>query len=269
VDGQVHVGQPPGHRVGFLAEDGDVGLAAVVAFDELFGLNEHAAGAAAGIVDAAGIGLDHLDQHADDGARRVELAAQLTLGLGELAEKVFLHAAESIAGAAPLVLEPDACDQVDQRLHLLRRDAAAGIITRELVLEVRVVALDGDDGVVDQRGDFGPGGLVLDVRPARLGRDPEDALGEVLIAAFQERFLLFAGDAVLFQLGLELIAPGFERIRDVSIHLIAWSGSIVLWHQLPARQNHPGSSLFRTSHNAEKRSGKYFGFMLARYRTNT
>src|SRR3546814_9758296 len=37
----------------------------------------------------------------------------------------------------------------------------------------RVVALDGEDGVVDQGGNIGTRGLVLQVGPARLGWHPE------------------------------------------------------------------------------------------------
>ena len=68
-----------------------------VRLDELLGLHEHAARAAAGVVDATFVGFEHLDQQADDRARRVELAAELAFGLGELAEEVFVDAAEDVA----------------------------------------------------------------------------------------------------------------------------------------------------------------------------
>jgi hypothetical protein len=42
-DGEVHVRQPPGGRVGLLAEDGDVGLLPAVGLDEALRLHEHAA----------------------------------------------------------------------------------------------------------------------------------------------------------------------------------------------------------------------------------
>ena len=126
-----------------------------VGLDEAFRLHEHAAGAAAGVVDAALVGLEHLDQQPHDAARREELAAELALGLGELAEEVLVDAAERVAGLGAVALEADVGDQVDQPLQLLRRDAAAGVVARQLALEVRVVALDGEDGVVDQRGDVG------------------------------------------------------------------------------------------------------------------
>jgi len=106
-------------------------------------------------------------------------------------------------------------DQVDQPLHLFRRDAAAGVVAWQFALEVWVVALDGEDGIVDQGGDVRPRGLVLEVLPARLGRHPEHPLGGVLVAAFQQAFQLRAGDAVGFQFGLELVPARGERIGDV------------------------------------------------------
>ena len=67
-DGQVHLAETPGGGVGLLAVDGDVGAVAAVLLDELLGLDEHAARTAAGIVDAALVGLDHLHQQADHDA---------------------------------------------------------------------------------------------------------------------------------------------------------------------------------------------------------
>ena len=135
-------------------------------FHEALGLHEHAGRAAAGVVDAALVGFEHLDQQPHDAARREELAAELALGLGELAEEVLVDAAERVAGFGAVALEADVGDQLDQPLHLLRRDAATGVVARQLALEVRVVALDSEDGVVDQRGDVGLRGLVLEVLPA-------------------------------------------------------------------------------------------------------
>ena len=60
-DGQVHVGQAPGGVVGLLAVDADVAQAAPVLLDEALAAHEHAARTAAGVVDAAPIGRQHLD----------------------------------------------------------------------------------------------------------------------------------------------------------------------------------------------------------------
>src|SRR5947207_15908787 len=76
----------------------DVAELAAMGFDEFLRLHEHAAGTAAGIVDAAFVGSEHLDQEANDALRSVELSAFLALRAGELAEEVFVDAAEQIDG---------------------------------------------------------------------------------------------------------------------------------------------------------------------------
>ena len=215
VDGQVHVGQAPRGGVGLLAVDGDVARVAAVGFDELVGLHEHAARAATGVVDAVLVGFEHFDEDADDAARRIELAAELAFGLGELAEEVFVDAAESVARLAVSALEADVGDEVDEALHLDGLDAAAGVVAGELVLETGIVALDGEDGVVDQGRYVGACGPILEVMPAGLGGHPEDALGGVLVAVFEQLVEVLPLDAVLCQLFPQLDTAGLERIRDV------------------------------------------------------
>ena len=94
-DGEVHLGQPPGGVVRLLAVDGDVADACRrAASTNSSDCTNMPAGAAAGVVDAALVGLEHLDQQLDHAARRVELAALLALGAGELREEVLVDAAE-------------------------------------------------------------------------------------------------------------------------------------------------------------------------------
>ena len=112
-DREVHLGEPPGGVVRLLAVDRDVAELAGVRFDELLALHEHAAGAAARIVDAALVGRQHLDQHADDVRRRIELAAALAFGAGEAGEEIFVDAAEGVLGAVGRSAESDIADQID------------------------------------------------------------------------------------------------------------------------------------------------------------
>ncbi len=69
---------------------------------EFGGLYEHAARAAAWVVDATVIGFDDLDQCSYDAGGRVELAGVLALGLGELGQAVLVGASQDIAGVALL-----------------------------------------------------------------------------------------------------------------------------------------------------------------------
>ena len=125
---QIHHRQPPGRGVGLLAVDGDVADPAAVDLDELLALDEHAAGAAAGVVDAALVGGEHLDQHADDAAGRVELAALLALGAGELGEEVFVDPAQDVLGAVLLAAQADGGDQVDQFAQAVLVERRPGVV---------------------------------------------------------------------------------------------------------------------------------------------
>src|SRR5205807_6611035 len=82
-DGEVHHGEAAGGGVALLAVDADVAELAAVGFDEFFRLHEHATGTAAGIVNAAFVRSEHLDEKTYDSLRSVELAAFLAFGAGE------------------------------------------------------------------------------------------------------------------------------------------------------------------------------------------
>ena len=75
-----------------------------------------------GIVDAALVGLEHLDDERDDGFRRVVLPALFAFRDGELAEEVFVNVAEDVLGVERVVMEGDGGDQVDQLPSLRRVD---------------------------------------------------------------------------------------------------------------------------------------------------
>ena len=83
-------------------------------FDEFLRLHEHTAGAAAGIVDAAFVGREHLDEEADDALRRIELAAFLSFGAGKLAEEVFVNATKDVFRSAGFVAHADRADEIDE-----------------------------------------------------------------------------------------------------------------------------------------------------------
>src|SRR5436190_15875806 len=92
-DGEVHHGEAARGGVALLAVNADVAEPAAVGFDEFFRLHEHAAGAAARVVDAAFVGSEHLDKEAHDALWGIELATFLALSTGELTEEVFVNPA--------------------------------------------------------------------------------------------------------------------------------------------------------------------------------
>src|SRR6059036_1687816 len=85
-DGEVHHGETTRGGVALLTVDADVAKPAAVGFDEFFRLHEHAAGTAAGIVNAAFVRSEHLDEKSHNALRGVELTAFLAFGASELAK---------------------------------------------------------------------------------------------------------------------------------------------------------------------------------------
>src|SRR5687767_6188604 len=88
--GKVHLGETPCGVIDFLPVDGDVVPPSAMLLDELLRLHEHAARAAAGVVDAPLVWLQKFDQRAHHRAGREELATALALRTGEAREKVLV-----------------------------------------------------------------------------------------------------------------------------------------------------------------------------------
>ena len=152
-DRQVHLGEPPGRVIRFLAVNRDVTYAAAMRLDELLALNEHSARPAARVIDPALIGCQHLDEHAHDMGRRVKLAALLALGAGKLRQEVYVDLAKDVAGAVGRAAEADIADEIDQLAEPLLVEAGTGVFPWQDALERGVVALDCDHRVVDGRAD--------------------------------------------------------------------------------------------------------------------
>ena len=119
-----------------------------------------------------------------DAARRVELAAFLALGAGELRQEIFVDAAEHILGAARLVADPDVADEVDEASEPCLVERGAGVVLGQHALERRVVTFNAGHGIVDELADRGLPGLRFDVRPARFGRHPKDVQRAVFVGVF-------------------------------------------------------------------------------------
>ena len=105
--------------------------------------------------------------------------------------------------------ELDGGDEVDQFAEAVLVEAGAGVVLGQDALEARVVALDGDHGVVHDLADGGLLGAGLQVGPAGFGGHPEDVLGLVFVRVFGigARVVALAGD--------ELGAVFLEGVGDV------------------------------------------------------
>ena len=149
--------------------------------DELLGLDEHAAGAGAGVIDAALVGLQHLDQQPDDRAGGVEFAAALALGSGKAAEEVLIDPPENVAGAVGLLGHADPAHKVDELAEHDLVERRAGVVLGQDASKRGIASLDRQHGLVDVFSDGRLLGLGLKMRPASRLRDPADIFGEVLL----------------------------------------------------------------------------------------
>lgn len=215
--GEVHLGQLVGGGGELLPVNRDVLGVAVVAFDKLERLHEHAARAATGVVDLALVGLDHFGDEIDDALRGVELAPQLALGGGEFAEEVFIDPAD---GVLLLVADGvDVVDGIDEGGELAAIQPEAGeVVVRQGALERGIALLHRGEGGVDLDRDVALLGMLLDVGPAGGLRQVEDILHGVELHHV-EVFLL----ALCHQLGpalLEFVGDELEedqREHDVLV----------------------------------------------------
>ena len=134
-------------------------LLAAVFLDVLLGVDEHAAGAAAGVVDPHPLlGVDEADHHPDDGARRVELAALLAGGVGELRDQVLVGGTEDVGELEVLVAQPVPGEVVDELLQALVRDGALADLAVEVdvldhAVESRVLSFKCSKGLVEEVAD--------------------------------------------------------------------------------------------------------------------
>ena len=180
-DGEIHFGQSPGRQVRFLAVDADPFR---VSIDELLGLDEHPAGSAAGIVDAALVRLEHLDEEFDDGAGRVELSALLAFGESELAEEILEDVTENVGTLLLSGCKVQVREHIDQLSEDGSVQVLAGVDFWEDALQLVVFLLDGVHGRVESSTDGWRLGVIANMGPAGGRRDEENAFGGVLVAVF-------------------------------------------------------------------------------------
>ena len=131
--------------------------------DELLAADEHAARAAAGVVDAALVGREHFDQYTHDAGGRVKLAAALAFGAGEAGEKIFIDAALGVLGAVGGMAQGDIADQIDNLSESYLVEAYSPEVSRQHGLEGGVVALDRGHCIVDQRANGRLRGVRLEI----------------------------------------------------------------------------------------------------------
>ena len=178
---EVHVGQTPRGVVGLLPVHADVANLSAVCLHKLFGLNEHAARPTARVINPPLVRGQHLDEKLHYVSRRIELAAQLALGTGELGKEVFVNATQHIFRPVLGAAERGGTEDVDELTQPCFIQPHVGVVLGEHTFEGGVLPLDGKHCVVHGFADRRLFGIRLNLRPSRLGRNPEDVLRPILI----------------------------------------------------------------------------------------
>ena len=95
----VHPGDGGGHQVPLLAVEADVAPLLALPAQVRDGGEQHAAGAAGGVVDAlAWLRLEHLGHQVDDGAVGVELGGGVAGVVGEFLDEILVALAQLVLG---------------------------------------------------------------------------------------------------------------------------------------------------------------------------
>src|SRR5256885_1635662 len=136
-----------------------------------------AGGAAAGVEDAAFVRLNHFDEKLYDGLRGVKLAALFAFAGGELAEEIFINAAENVLGAAFLVAEADGADEVNEFAEAALIERFAGVVLGEDAAKSGIFLFNGEHGFVEEFADAGLLGGGLQLGPASGFGNPENIFG--------------------------------------------------------------------------------------------
>lgn len=182
VDEEVHPTEPIGEVLGFLTDEGQP----LTVPGEEIGLDEHAAGATAGIEDHALLGRQHRNQRPYDADRGEILAAPLALGAGKLADEVLIDAADQISPAVVL-LEHVSREEVDEAGDILTGKVGSGVRPWQEAAElVRVGLLEGFQRIVEAHLDVVGLGVPDDLVPTRRLRHDERANRSVLVGFLED-----------------------------------------------------------------------------------
>jgi hypothetical protein len=128
-------------------------------------------------------------------------------------------APEHVARLVGVVAEADLGDRAEQRAELRGLERRPRVDLRQHATELLgVVALDRVERPVDPLADVGLRGGGEQPREARLLRDPEDVLGDVLVAVLEDRapLVLALGEVVgVRRVAGRLLEPGAAALEGV------------------------------------------------------
>lgn len=199
-DGHVHFRHFPGVGVGLLPVNAYVVAVATMVLNKLDALHEHAAGTAAGVIDAFAFArLEDAHDGFHDTCGGVEFAALDAFVASELCDAVFVGATEQILARLG-VAHVHVAEHIDHVAEHAFVEVGGRIILGKHAFERLVVLLDFDHCLVENLADFRSVGGFRDFGPAGILRNKEDVFAHVFVKVFFEAFAF----------GDELVVAFFE-----------------------------------------------------------
>lgn len=205
-DGHVHFRHFPGIGVGLLSVNAYIVAVAAMVLDKLDALHEHAAGTAAGVIDALAFArLEDAHDGFHNACGGVEFAALHAFVACELRDAIFVGAAEQIFARFG-VAHVHVAEHIDHVAEHALVEVGGRIILGEHAFECLVVLLNFDHRLIENLADFGSVGGFRDFGPAGVLRNKEDVFAHVFVEVFFETFTF----------GDELVVAFFECGRNVA-----------------------------------------------------
>lgn len=187
-DGHVHFCHFPGVGVGLLSVNAYIVAVAAVILYELDALHEHAAGAAARVIDAFAFArLEDAHDGFHDACGGVEFAALDAFVACELRDAVFVGAAEQILACLG-VAHVHVAEHIDHVAEYTLVEVGGRVVLGKYAFECLVVLLDFDHRLVENLADFGGMGGFRDFGPAGVLRNKEDVFAHVFVKVFFKAF---------------------------------------------------------------------------------
>lgn len=154
-------------------------------FNKLLALDKHSARPAAGVINSAAVGFNHLDKDSYYASWGIELAAALAFSICKPAEEILVNSAKDVFTAALLIPKADCAHKVDQLTQALLVKPFPCIVLREHAFQGAIVPLYCGHSVVYGLSYSGLLCTSLQMVPAGLRRHPEDIFCKILFRIFR------------------------------------------------------------------------------------
>ena len=215
-NGKIHLRHLPCGRVGVLTKNGNLVDVAAMIFDELCGLNEHTARAAARVINTPIKRLQHFNKGTHNARGSIELTSKFTFLLSKLGETVFVCTTENVLAVSML----DHLNVGEEINHLTKTPLVqlrTGEVLRQNIFEALVFFLNTAHCIINYRANFRRVSGSSNRAPSCILRDKEDVFGSVFVLVFFKSIAFFNQFLVLC---LEAIRNVFQENQSENDGLV-------------------------------------------------